>query len=94
MLQELSREAKCTATNGKKMGIITVFSHLMRYFKNAAIKQINSVSTDDVDCDDIKWVITVPAIWNDGAKQVMREAAYEVSSCYSILFCLPLEDKL
>jgi hypothetical protein len=32
---------------------------------------------------DIRWVLTVPAIWNDGAKQFMREAAEKVS-----LFCI------
>ncbi len=27
--------------------------------------------------EDIRWVITVPAIWRSSAKQLMREAAYE-----------------
>ncbi|KZR95920.1 Uncharacterized protein APZ42_010024 [Daphnia magna] len=27
--------------------------------------------------EDIRWVITVPAIWRSAAKQLMREAAYE-----------------
>ena len=30
--------------------------------------------------DDIRWVITVPAIWRQEAKQFMREAAYQVKS--------------
>lgn len=29
--------------------------------------------------DDIRWVITVPAVWRQPAKQFMREAAYLVS---------------
>ena len=29
--------------------------------------------------DDIFWVLTVPAIWDDSAKQFMREAAVNVS---------------
>ena len=32
-----------------------------------------------VEKDDIFWVLTVPAIWNDSAKQFMREAAVNVS---------------
>ena len=28
---------------------------------------------------DIRWVLTVPAIWGDGAKQFMREASFKVS---------------
>ena len=27
--------------------------------------------------EEIRWVITVPAIWRPAAKQLMREAAYE-----------------
>ena len=27
---------------------------------------------------DIRWVLTVPAIWNDESKSFMREAAYRV----------------
>ena len=32
----------------------------------------------DLDEMDVHWVITVPAIWSDGAKQFMREAAQKV----------------
>ena len=28
--------------------------------------------------DDIAWVITLPAIWSDAAKQFMKEAAVKV----------------
>jgi hypothetical protein len=34
---------------------------------------------DGLVTDDIRWVLTVPAISNDGAKQFMREAAEKVS---------------
>ena len=50
----------------------------MKYFKDDAIKFVNLRSKIDVSPDDAKWVVTVPAIWNDGAKQIMREAAYKV----------------
>lgn len=29
--------------------------------------------------DTVRWVLTVPAIWDENAKQFMREAAYRVS---------------
>ena len=32
--------------------------------------------------EDVRWVITVPAIWKQSAKQFMREAAYQV--CFII----------
>jgi len=31
-----------------------------------------------VEPTDIKWVLTVPAIWDDAAKEFMREAAEQV----------------
>lgn len=36
-----------------------------------------------VNEDDIHWILTVPAIWADSAKQFMREAAYEVCKMYN-----------
>ena len=32
--------------------------------------------------EDIRWVVTVPAIWRQEAKQFMREAAYQVIAMY------------
>lgn len=31
--------------------------------------------------DSVRWVLTVPAIWKQPAKQFMREAAYLVRTC-------------
>lgn len=31
--------------------------------------------------DEIQWVLTVPAIWSDAAKQFMRESAIKVVHC-------------
>ena len=58
----------------------TVIAHVFRYFRDKAIEECNVTFTDDalVDQSDVEWVITVPAIWSDAAKQMMREAAYEV----------------
>ena len=39
---------------------------------------------------DVRWVITVPAIWKMPAKQFMREAAYKVcvSVCVGVYLCV------
>lgn len=49
------------------------------------IPEINSLSQElsdqtggEFDNNDVRWVITVPAIWKMPAKQFMREAAYKV----------------
>eukprot|EP00118_Oscarella_pearsei_P014366 m.122707 g.122707 ORF g.122707 m.122707 type:complete len:572 (+) comp37797_c0_seq1:24-1739(+) len=74
---DLSRDTMATAANGKTISLQSVVSHTLRYFGDAAIKQASSSSKTDVNPGDVTWVVTVPAIWNDAAKQIMREAAYE-----------------
>ncbi|KAJ8298863.1 hypothetical protein KUTeg_022923 [Tegillarca granosa] len=62
--------------NGKRQPALKIFSltinrlkqHLLSDFDRRGIPYKN---------DDIHWVITVPAIWTDAAKQFMREAANE-----------------
>ncbi|KAK9760094.1 hypothetical protein K7432_016230, partial [Basidiobolus ranarum] len=62
------------AENGDKVSAAIVFSESLRYIKKVASEQIQKVNSD-IDPKDIKWVLTVPAIWSDAAKRVMKEAA-------------------
>lgn len=68
------------ACNGRRVLATIVFGHALRYFKDCCIKELNDVSiTQSGFCtDDIQWVITVPAIWRQSAKQFMRHAAVQV----------------
>jgi len=59
-----------------------VFGEAIKYLKDHLLKALNKQGTL-VGNDDIHWVLTVPAIWADSAKQFMREAAYKVG-CISI----------
>ena len=59
------------------MSIRSVFAFALRYFKDLAIRECRDKSKTDIPSSDFEWVITVPAIWEGGAKQTMREAAYE-----------------
>lgn len=36
--------------------------------------------------NDILWVLTVPAIWSDQAKQFMRDAAIQVCIIFFVVF--------
>ena len=47
-----------------------VIAFVLRYLKDELKRRFSSA--------DFDWVITVPAIWNAGGKQMMREAAYLV----------------
>ena len=58
--------------------IRTVFARVLSYFRDKAIEECNSFWELELALNDVEWVITVPAIWSDAAKQMMREATYEV----------------
>lgn len=46
----------------------------LRYFRKLAIEQLEQQCGSKVtDCRYIKYVITVPAIWSETAKQFMRK---------------------
>ncbi|VDI77972.1 Hypothetical predicted protein [Mytilus galloprovincialis] len=65
--------------NGRKLLAKTVFakaiSGLMKEFEE-------SIDTSGIHLirDEVRWVITVPAIWSEAAKQFMRNCAYLFTS--------------
>jgi 3-oxoacyl-[acyl-carrier-protein] synthase III len=61
--------------NGHKMNAMKVFSESIQYLKDHFMEKIESLKLVETD---IHWVLTVPAIWKDNAKQFMREAAQQV----------------
>jgi len=76
--QGLTREKKVKDINGKKMSAMTIFSMAINYMRKhlmeLLMKQLTAIKQSDV-----MFVLTVPAIWSDGAKQFMRVAAISVS---------------
>ena len=66
------------AANGGTVPAMTVFCHALRFFKDHALQEITDQSDTKITNEDVKWVITVPAIWKAPAKQFMRQAAYIV----------------
>ena len=65
--------------SGKHMKAKTVFALSIKYLVDDLIKMSGKrIADDGIRISDIHWVLTVPAIWNDAAKQFMREAAKEV----------------
>lgn len=62
---------------GNKMLALDVFAAAIQYLKDHLIECLRA-RLDDIRDTDIDWVITVPAIWQDEAKQFMQEAAAKV----------------
>ena len=47
-----------TALNGKKVSLLKVFTHSMKYLKEDAMEEINRSQVKDLRSDEVKWVIT------------------------------------
>lgn len=77
--QKIDRSTKVKAANGAELSALDVFSHTLKYFKDHALKELSDTMGSKVVMDDVRWVVTVPAIWRQQAKQFMRESAYAVS---------------
>lgn len=75
----MNRDLKLSAANGESILALTVFKHSLVYLKYQALRELNDQAEEPVSRDEIRWVITVPAIWSQQAKQFIREAAYSVS---------------
>lgn len=59
------------------MDALPVFSYAIRYLWKHFLKETKVRRTGIIQ-EDIRYVITIPAIWEDRAKQFMREAAIRV----------------
>ena len=85
-MQELNWSMQLEAANGKTVLASLVFAHALRYFKDCCLRELNeqTISSLAISPEHIQWVITVPAIWRQSAKQFMRHAATQVSNLHSI----------
>ena len=90
MLQDLNLQTELESVDGRhKFPALIIFSHAIRYLGQHLLDLLNLESGCDIDAKQIKWVLTVPAIWKDKAKQFMREAFKEVTlqiwkTCWSV----------
>uniref|UniRef100_A0A3B3QHL1 Heat shock protein 12B n=1 Tax=Paramormyrops kingsleyae TaxID=1676925 RepID=A0A3B3QHL1_9TELE len=73
---DLTMETELEAVSGQKVRAIEVFAHALRFFRQHALKEIKDQSSSVLEGTAVRWVITVPAVWRQPAKQFMREAAY------------------
>ena len=75
----------------RKLPIITVYTATIKYLKCRLLELLQDANPNaKFHRDDIQWIITVPAIWKSGARQLMREAAIKVihMKCIAIIHCI------
>lgn len=63
---------------GKKMPAIEVFGKSIKALTDHFMRLLETEGIT-IKWPEIRWVLTVPAIWSDKAKQVMRESAEQVT---------------
>ena len=58
-----------------KINLRLIIKEYLRLFSDNALKYYNNKGDTDYSKKDIKWIVTVPAIWNEYGKQFMRQCA-------------------
>jgi hypothetical protein len=66
-----------TVDGKKELPALIIFSMAIKFMKDHLMTTLDKRDVG-VRPNEIQWVLTVPAIWNDPAKQCMREAAVKV----------------
>ncbi|XP_043196394.1 heat shock 70 kDa protein 12A-like [Amphibalanus amphitrite] len=69
------------AANGQCISALLVFAHALSFFRRQALDELDDLLGYEMPAGQIRWVITVPAIWRQHAKQFMRQAAYKAGLC-------------
>ena len=70
--------------DNKTMKAVKVIACAMKYLKDRLMDRFAGAKLNARN-SDIRWVVTVPAIWKASARQLMRIAAKKVF-LYTILF--------
>ena len=78
LFQKFKRGMSLEASNGKTLPAIDVFAFAIRYLKDDVMTECRRKVAGTILDSDILWVLTIPAIWTDAAKQFMREAGKKV----------------
>ena len=76
--EKLNADIDIYDTEGNPMKAMTVFSRILEHLQEIILISISSakIFTDtDSFRNNITWILTIPAIWSDAARQFMRKAA-------------------
>lgn len=77
LLQQLQGDLMVEDINGIRMPAMTIFAMSIQFLRDHLLKSLK-LQMVGMEETDIQYVITVPAIWSDNAKQFMREASIQV----------------
>eukprot|EP00457_Paulinella_chromatophora_P004677 gb/GEZN01004689.1/.p1 GENE.gb/GEZN01004689.1/~~gb/GEZN01004689.1/.p1 ORF type:complete len:576 (+),score=65.99 gb/GEZN01004689.1/:135-1862(+) len=72
---QLGANPKIKDKNGNIISAIELFTLVMKYLKAKALVKLKEVTSVQYSPEEITWLVTVPAIWSEGAKGLLRKAA-------------------
>ena len=83
------------AVDGRELPLMTVISETLRFISGKAEKKL-AEQVGKVVKPKVRWVLTVPALWEEEHKQFMRRACVEAGiiddiSSQNLLLCLEPE---
>ncbi len=61
--------------NGKKFLLIDLIADYLKAMRQAALQDVANHTGANIDESRIRWCLTIPAIWDDAAKQLMEQAS-------------------
>lgn len=73
-IEDISEDSMITDELDKPLPAIEVFAKSISYLKQHFLDQLDALGIGFKD-DEIRWILTVPAIWSDASKTFMRKAA-------------------
>ena len=89
-------QSEANSMDGRSMPLITVISETLKYISNCALNKLNEQLGETLHKEKIRWVLTVPALWNEEHKLFMRKAAVKAGiiseeNSFNLLLCLEPE---
>ena len=63
------------STNDREANIELIITKILKEVSKKAIEQIHRKHDQNINREDIKWVVTIPAIWEEKSKKIMINAS-------------------
>ena len=89
-------QSEANSMDGRSMPLITVISETLKYISNCALNKLSEQVGETLHKEKIRWILTVPALWNEEHKLFMRKAAVRAGiindeNSFNLLLCLEPE---
>ena len=89
-------QSEANSMDGRSMPLMTVISETLKFISKCALNKLSEQVGETLHEEKIRWVLTVPALWNEEHKLFMRKAAVKAGiipdeNSFNLLLCLEPE---